>query len=263
MHRDGKAVEISDQEKLSRALDTVVQVLVGSKLETVRESVTALDSRLSKRIHSLGEDSTAAIERTVKDLSARIDGLARKVGEAEERQKEASADLDQRSQKTETEMKDQIQRIASKAETDVEQIKSDLDQRSQKTETEMKDQIQRVESKAETGIQQARSEISKDLAAKEEQLRQEMGGLAAALSTLQLELQRQMMNSERISNLIGGMANVFTGQQQAASGPAQEFPEDLAADENLEDVLDQAFHTDMPAAETVESSDSSGGPHKK
>jgi F0F1-type ATP synthase membrane subunit b/b' len=219
MDRDGKVGEASDQQKLTRALDTVVEVLVGPKLETVRNSVTALESSLSERIESVKKDSVAAVDRAVKDVTTRLDELMRKLDEADERHKKSA---------------------------------SDLDQRGRRTEAELRKQLQEAQTKTETRLQSLKAETGKNLSTKEEQLKKELGGVAGGLSALQLELQQQMMNTDRISTLLNGMASVLTGQPSAQPDAMQQIPHNLGSEENLESALEHAFHAEMPADKAVD-----------
>jgi hypothetical protein len=219
MNRDGKLAEGSDQEKLTRALDTVVQVLVGSQFESVRRSVTTLDSSMSERIESMKKDSAAAVERVVKDLSTRMDELLRKLDEADERNKKSV---------------------------------SDLDQRSRRTEAELKKQLHESQTKTEARIQTIKAEAAKSLATKEEQLKKELGSLAADLSAVQLELQQQLMNTDRISALLNGMGSVLAGQPSSQPGAMPQIPGGFGSEENLDNALEHAFHADMPTDKAVD-----------
>ena len=215
MNRDDKVEEVSDQEKLARALDTIVQVLVGSKLESVRASVTELDSGLSERIDSAQKDSAAAVDRVAKDLLTCKDELLRKLDEADERQKKS---LD------------------------------DLDQRARNSAAELRRQLQEFQTKTETRIQTIKGEASTNLAAKEEQLKKELGSLAGGLSALQLDLQQQMMNTDRISTLLGGMASVLAGQPMPQPVSASDMPGGIVTEDSLDNALEHAFRSD-PAAD--------------
>lgn len=55
----------AERQKLTDALDTIVEVLVGGKLEVVRSSITEMKSELSGRIAEVSEKSTEAADRVV------------------------------------------------------------------------------------------------------------------------------------------------------------------------------------------------------
>jgi hypothetical protein len=226
MTRDGKVEEGSDTEKLTRALDTIVQVLVGSELESIRASVKSLESSLSEQIDSVKKEAAAAVDRVAKDLSTRKDELLRKLDEADERQKKS---LD------------------------------DLDQRARKTEAELRRQLQEFQTKTETRIQTIKDEANKNLAAKEDQLKRELGGLAGGLSAVQLELQQLMMKSDRISTLLDGMGSVLTGQPAAQPDSTCPVPGGIVTEDTLDNALEHVFQADLPPDKSADGPSSKKG----
>jgi hypothetical protein len=179
----------SDQEKLTRALNTIVEVLVGRELTSVRGSVTELDSKLGQRMESMKKDSTAAVDRITKELSSRIDGLAGKLDEAEQRQKTALAESDERTRKS----------IAA-----------------------LKQQLQEFQSRTDSRIEGGKTEVAKKLEASENKLRKDLDALTAGLSGVQLELHQQTEKTERISILLNSVATVFSGPANAPAVPTEE-----------------------------------------
>jgi hypothetical protein len=209
----------SDQQKLAQALETITEVLVSKKLEAVRGSVTALDTRVSDRFDALQKDSAEALERLKKDLLSRIDEVQGKLDAAEGRQRDAHGELDERTREAH------------------EELKRDL---------------QKAQSKAESKIRAAESEMEKNLINKEEALKKELGTLSAGLSAIQLELQDQAQATRNISKVLQNVATVFSGQPAAQAAFATPSGPGLgAADEaQVDNVLDEMFPPDDPALDT-------------
>lgn len=221
----GKAGDPSDQEKLARALGTIIEVMVGRELSAMRASVSDLDSTLSKQIGAMKKDTTAVIEGLMNDLSSRIDGLLEKLSSAEDRQQSAMADIEERNRKTNDALQQRL-----------------------------------MEAQAKTGerMEKLQSHMEEELAGKEQDLLNELGGLAMGLSAVQLELHQQMEASARTSSLLDNMASVLTGGQRVASPPRASAPAAKVAppprtrapaaqeagngnDENLDSALDRVF----------------------
>jgi hypothetical protein len=169
----------SDQGKVAAALNTLVEVLVGSEMETVRGRVGTLESDMTERIRSAKGDMTETIDLAVEDLVSRIEALTKKLDEEEQSRTAA----------------------LTKIKNDV---KGDLDNRAV-------------------------------------QLEKSLADLTAGLSAVQLELQQQMLATERISGVMNNMATVFSAP--AAAPPATNQPTGGDAEENLDNAIDQMFES--------------------
>lgn len=209
----------SDQQKLAQALETITEVLVSKKLETLRGSVTALDTRVSDRFEAMQKDSAEALDRVKKDLLSRIDEVQGKLDAAEGRQREAHGELDERTREAH------------------EELKRDL---------------QKAQSKTESKIRAVDSEMQKNLSNKEEGLKKELGTLSAGLSAIQLELQDQAQATANISKVLQNVASVFSGRPAAQAAVATASASDIgAADEaQVDHVLEGMFPPDDPALDT-------------
>lgn len=201
----------TDQDKLAGALETVVEVLVGDKLESVRGSVADLDSTLSKRIVTVKKDSAAALEDAVKKLSAEIT-------EAEERQKKALGDLDEQLRESTADLKNLVQKNLSNAEDRIKAVKEELE---------------------------------KGAVEREKKMMKELDSLAQGLSAVQLGLQQQIESTDRIQTLLNGLGTVFSGGQSMPMGPQQEPADaDVSpgsSEEKIDNALDRMFPGDPPS----------------
>ena len=208
----------SDQQKLAHALETITDVLVGKKLEALRESIAAMDTRVSDRFDQMKKDSVEAVKRLKKELVSRIEEVQGKLDAAEGRQKEAHGKLDERTREAQ------------------EDLKRDL---------------QKSQSKVENKIRTVESEMKKNLLEKEEALRKELDTLSAGLSGIQLEQQDQAQATQDISKVLHNVATVFG--QPSGQSPLTSIPDEMAGapDEvQLDNALDQMFPADDPAMET-------------
>jgi len=218
----GKTGDPSDQEKLARALSTIIEVMVGRELAAMRASVSDLDSTLSEQIGAMKSDTTAVINDLMKDLSSRIEGLLEKLSGADDRQRSAMADIEERN------------RRANEA----------LEQRL-------------LEAQAKTGgrMEELQAHLESEIAGTKQDLHKELGELATGLSAVQHEVHQQMEASARTSSLLDSMASVLTKTPRIAPPPrsipvarvappipapaAQES--DSGNDENLDSALDRVF----------------------
>ncbi len=177
-HRDTSGPQ---RQELDWALDTVVNILVGSRIEPIRDSVGELDKKLSavlanleretrKSIGTLREDldlkltngislakkeSTEAIEAVETVLSTQVDEFLGKQAQAEQTQKKALADY----------MDEQIRTLRSNVET--------------------------------------------RLSAYEENARTELQGVVGQLTEVRTELQKHVEATSKLSSVLKSMATVF------------------------------------------------------
>jgi len=101
--------------------------------------------------------------------------------------------------------------------------------------------LDEAEGRQTVAIARAKKETATDLDKREEQMKQELASLTAGLSAVQLELQQQMLATERISGVINNMATAFSVPPVAAAPPPM-----VATEENLDDALGQMFDSPQP-----------------
>jgi DNA repair exonuclease SbcCD ATPase subunit len=130
MESEIKAEE-RDPKKLVRAMQMVTKVLIQDELQSVRQSVTDLETRLDERFAGLREelrkDLTEVIDKAREELGSRIDPLFETMSEAERFRSEVIADLETQVEKTQSTADEQIKSLQERLDEKEAALRRDLE----------------------------------------------------------------------------------------------------------------------------------------
>jgi len=200
------------------AFATVAQA-VGGEVESLRRSLAALEQTLNRTVDVEKEARTNAVDGVKRELSSRI-------GEVVSGQEKTVNELKQSAEQERKRVAGSVEDVKQAAVRERERIAGRVD--------EMKDAIE------------------KSVNERVEKLSGKLDALGRNLGALQLELQRQMETSERVTALLNSMAGVFTvnqAQASPASAAAAGQPAATASDRGVEssgprevdDALERVF----------------------
>ena len=108
MSKEGISGEMSEEQRLARALETVTEILSSKELEALRASITAMDSKLTERLDAMKKEAANLVERHERDekqMSSRLDELGQRLEGAEERHKTALGAVEERTREAEEELR--------------------------------------------------------------------------------------------------------------------------------------------------------------
>jgi hypothetical protein len=112
--------EERDPKKLVRAMQMVTKVLIQDELQSVRQSVTDLETRLDNRFAELKEalkkDLVEIVDKAREELGSRIDPLFETMSEAERFRSEVIADLETQVQKVQSTADEEIKSLRERLE---------------------------------------------------------------------------------------------------------------------------------------------------
>jgi len=291
MGGERRATNESDHEKLVQALNMIIGVAMGERLDSMRHTAKELDSRLSTLIGSAKKETTGAIDSVrsaAKELdsklSARVDSVKREttesigslrdaIKEMESKTadsvatatKQVAESMDSTRQEIGTKMVDSIA-VAKKETTE----SMDKLQHSVLTRTaEMIGRLSSVEENQQRILDdlggQTPNELEKQmqvrvLAVKNE-LDSDVSGLRRELANLRDELKQQMQATERVSAFLNSMASVFSvspprPQVEQGIPPGPDPVPFVAAPqltrEEVDTAVERALGEEWTAGKTVE-----------
>lgn len=245
----------SDHRKLVQALNMVIGIAMGERLDSIRHGAKELDSRMSNRIGSLKKETTGSLD----SLRAALEEMESKTAESVagvKKQVTESTDFTRR--EMETKMADSI--AAAERETTESMDKL---QHSVLTRTaEMIGRLSKVEESQQKMLDdlqsQAPSELEKQMQirvlAVRTDLETEVSGLRRELAGLRDELRQQMQATERVSAVLNSMASVFsvspTQPQEPDPACFADGPK-LTRDE-VDNAVERALGEEWSPAKTVE-----------
>jgi hypothetical protein len=154
------------------AFEAVGRVVV-QEMETVRQSIAELETRLARRLESERASTTSAINDLRQDAIARIEALRKS-------QQKAITELGEQSKASVSGLRGQFEPALEKANRRAEEVK--------------------------TGLEQI-------LATTEKKLEQELQALTYSLSGVRTDLDRQVTTSTQVSTLLNNMADLFSDSE--------------------------------------------------
>lgn len=214
-------VSVRDESSANRmraAFAGVAQAVDG-EVESLRRSLAALEKSLDRAVDGERQARTGAVDGVKRELSSRID-------EVVSGREKIVLELKQSAEQERKRVAGSVEDVKQAAVRERERIAGRVD--------EMKDAIE------------------KSVNERVEKLSGKLDALGRNLGALQLELQRQMETSERVTALLNSMAGVFTvnqAQASPASAAAAGQPAATASDRGVEssgprevdDALERVF----------------------
>ncbi len=94
--------EERDPQKLVRAMEMVTKVLMHGELQSVRQAITELETRMSEQIDAIKKELTDAIDKAKEETSSRIEPLFETISEAERFRQSVIGDLETQIEKTQS-----------------------------------------------------------------------------------------------------------------------------------------------------------------
>ena len=91
-----------DPQKLVRAMEMVTKVLMHGELQSVRQAITELETKMSEQIDAIKKELTDAINKAQEDTSSRIAPLFETISEAERFRQSVIGDLETQIEKTQS-----------------------------------------------------------------------------------------------------------------------------------------------------------------
>ncbi len=262
MGGERRTMNESDHEKLVQALNMVIGVAMGERLDSIRNATKELDSRLSTRIGSVKKETTESMDSmrdAIKEMESKTAGSVADV------KKQIAESTDSKRQEMETKMVDSIA-VAKRETTE----SMDKLQHSVLTRTaEMIGRLSKVEENQQRILDdlegQTPNELEKQLQVRvlavKSELERDVSGLRRELATLRDELKLQMQATERVSAFLNSMASVFSvnppqpqAEQAVASGgdplPFADAPK--LTREEVDNAVERALGEEWAPGKTVE-----------
>ena len=203
MGSERRAMNESDHQKLVQALNMVVGVAMGERLDSMRNGTKELDTRLSTRIESATKETTES-----------LDSMRDAIKELESKTADSVANMKQQRQELEAKTTESIAAAQREATESMDKLQHSLLTRT----AEMIGRLSKVEENQQRILHdlegQAFNELEKQmqvrvLAVKNE-LETDVSGLRRELASLGDDVKEQMQATERVSAFLNSMASVFS-----------------------------------------------------
>ncbi len=261
MGGERRAMNDSDHQKLVQALNMVIGVAMGDRLDAIRHATKELDSRLSTRLESVKKETTESMD-SMRDAIKEMESKA--ADSVADVRKQITEAMDSKRQEMETKMVDSIA-VAKRETTE----SMDKLQHSVLTRTaEMIGRLSKVEENQQRILDdlegQTSNELEKQLQvhvlAVKTELDRDVSGLRRELANIRDELKQQMQATERVSAFLNSMANVFSvsppeaGEQAIPPGSDQSpfASASRLTREEVDSAVDRALGEEWSPGKTVE-----------
>ena len=265
MGSERRAVNESDHQKLVHALNMVIGVAMGERLDSIRNGTKELDTRLSTRIESVTKETTGALDsmrNAIKEMESKtagsVAGMQKQRQEIEAKtaesiaaaQREATESMDKLQHSVLTRTAEMIGRL-SKVEENQQRILQDLEGQA----------FNELEKQMQVRVLAVKNELERDVS-----------GVRRELAALRGDLKEQMQATERVSAFLNSMASVFSvsppqHQPQSLSQPEQPVVEPVTPSgkdptsfvapsqltrEEVDTAVERALGEDWSPGKTVE-----------
>ncbi len=118
--------EEKDPKKLVRAMEMVTKVLMHGELQSVRQAITELETKMSGQIDAIRKELTDAISKAQEEVSSRIEPLFETIAEAERFRQTVISDLETQVEKAQSSVNEGMETLRTTVEQSLELKEAEL-----------------------------------------------------------------------------------------------------------------------------------------
>jgi hypothetical protein len=271
MGSEHRATDAADHQKLVQALQTVIGVAMGQRLDSMRQATKNTEEKLSNQIESTKKgamDSIDSLLNMVQELETKLSTRIESV------KKETAESLESMRRELEIKVTESITVATKEATETMDKVQHNVMTQS----AEMIGRLSRVEESQDRVVNDLEGhtpdEIEKQLQVRvlavKNELEQSLTSVHRELATLRSDLKQQVQATERVSAFLNSMASVFSvsppkeadGKTVVKPGVRQmvlEGPEPVAFEqgpkltrEEVDNAVERALGEEWSPGKTVE-----------
>ena len=118
--------EEKDPKKLVRAMEMVTKVLMHGELQSVRQAIAELETKMSERIDAVRAELSETLEKAQTEISSRVDPLFETIAEAERFRQTVISDLETQVENAQSSVNEGIETLRTSVEKSLDSTESDL-----------------------------------------------------------------------------------------------------------------------------------------